>query len=78
MAPNFHPGQGDFSKLDGALNWMAWPNDGRNKAPEGGVVISVIDGDDSYRSTIGDKSLISRTFRIANDSKSVADSCFLI
>ncbi|KAK0244043.1 glycosyl hydrolase family 71-domain-containing protein [Armillaria nabsnona] len=59
MAPNFHPGQGDFSKLDGALNWMAWPNDGRNKAPEGGVVISVIDGDSSYRSTIGDKSLIS-------------------
>lgn len=21
-APNFHPGEGDFSKIDGALNWM--------------------------------------------------------
>lgn len=21
-APNFHPGEGDFSKLDGAFNWM--------------------------------------------------------
>ncbi|KAG7445794.1 uncharacterized protein BT62DRAFT_896188 [Guyanagaster necrorhizus] len=59
MAPNFHPGQGDFSKLDGALNWMAWPNNGRNKAPEGGIIISVIDGDDSYLSTIDDKSLVS-------------------
>lgn len=30
-APNFHPGQGDFSQVDGALNWMAWPNNGNNK-----------------------------------------------
>ena len=23
FAPNFHPGQGNFAPLDGALNWMA-------------------------------------------------------
>jgi hypothetical protein len=31
--PNFTPGKGgDFSLLDGALNWMAWENNGNNKS----------------------------------------------
>lgn len=30
--PNFHPGEGDFSVVDGALNWMAWENNGNNKS----------------------------------------------
>ncbi|KAK5991477.1 Mutanase [Cladobotryum mycophilum] len=57
-APNFHPGQGDFSQLDGALNWMAWPNDGNNKAPKGGSSVSVSDGDKAYAGDLGGKSYI--------------------
>ncbi|SJK97883.1 probable alpha-1,3-glucanase/mutanase [Armillaria ostoyae] len=58
VAPNFHPGEGDFSNLDGALNWMGWPSDGNNKAPQGGVDITVTDGDETYLTTVADKSLI--------------------
>ena len=33
-APNFHPDKGDFSVVDGALNWMAWPSNGDNKSAQ--------------------------------------------
>ncbi|KAJ7087975.1 putative alpha-1,3-glucanase/mutanase [Mycena belliarum] len=58
FAPNFHPGQGDFGVLDGALNWMGWQSDGQNKAPRGGVNISVSEGDRSYLSKLGDKGYV--------------------
>ncbi|KAJ7744743.1 glycoside hydrolase family 71 protein [Mycena maculata] len=57
-APNFHPGESDFSVLDGALNWMAWENNGDNKAPSGGVTITVQEGDNSYLSTLAGKGYI--------------------
>ncbi|KAJ5174951.1 alpha-1-3-glucanase/mutanase [Penicillium canariense] len=48
FAPNFHPGQGNFDAIQGALNWMAWPNNGENKAPTAGRTVTVADGDRSY------------------------------
>ncbi|KAE8149360.1 alpha-1,3-glucanase/mutanase [Aspergillus avenaceus] len=48
FAPNFHPGQGDFNAIQGALNWMAWDNNGENKAPTPGRNVSVADGDKAY------------------------------
>ncbi|KAB8245731.1 glycoside hydrolase [Aspergillus flavus] len=48
FAPNFHPGVGDFNAIQGALNWMAWDNNGENKAPSPGHNVTVADGDKSY------------------------------
>ncbi|KAJ7193107.1 putative alpha-1,3-glucanase/mutanase [Mycena pura] len=58
FAPNFHPGQGDFSALDGALNWFGWENNGNNKAPSGGATVTVNSGDQSYVSTLAGKGYI--------------------
>ncbi|KDQ10481.1 glycoside hydrolase family 71 protein [Botryobasidium botryosum FD-172 SS1] len=56
IAPNFHPGQADFSQLDAAFNWLGWPNNGNNKAPQpGGQVVSVHDGDQAYLAALGGK-----------------------
>jgi hypothetical protein len=60
FAPNFHPGQGDIGSLDGALNWMGWPNNGNNKAPSGGNLVTVAQGDQDYKSALGDKGYIAR------------------
>ncbi|KAL4948395.1 glycosyl hydrolase family 71-domain-containing protein [Aspergillus filifer] len=54
-APNYHPGQGDFGDVDSALNWMAWDNDGNNKAPKPGANITVADGDQAYIDALGGK-----------------------
>ncbi|KAB8229064.1 hypothetical protein ETB97_001795 [Aspergillus alliaceus] len=48
FAPNFHPGVGDFNAINGALNWMAWDNNGENKAPTPGHKVTVADGDKAY------------------------------
>jgi len=59
FAPNFHPGQGNFGVIDGALNWMAWPNNGNNKAPvPGGPSFSVDAGDKSYAAALAGKGYI--------------------
>ncbi|KZV81222.1 hypothetical protein EXIGLDRAFT_389280 [Exidia glandulosa HHB12029] len=58
VAPNFHPGMGDFSQLDGALNWMGWPSDGNNKAPKDGKEVTVEAGDKEYLSTLNGKGYI--------------------
>ncbi|CAK5262323.1 unnamed protein product [Mycena citricolor] len=58
FAPNFHPGQGDFNAVDGALNWLGWDNNGNNKAPSGGVTVTVNQGDHNYASTLGGKGYI--------------------
>jgi hypothetical protein len=61
FAPNFHPSYGtNTSAVDGLLNWMAWPNNGQNKAPTPGQNISVADGDHEYISALGGKAYVAR------------------
>ncbi|EAU33738.1 hypothetical protein ATEG_05977 [Aspergillus terreus NIH2624] len=56
FAPNFHPEMGtDMGPVDGLLNWMAWPNNGNNKAPTAGHNVSVQTGDDAYVKALGGK-----------------------
>jgi hypothetical protein len=63
FAPNFHPSQGtDISQVDGLLNWMAWPNNGNNKAPTQGHSVSVADGDREYINALGGKAYVAREF----------------
>lgn len=62
FAPNFHPGQGNFSAIQGALNWMAWDNNGNNKAPTPGNNATVADGDQSYITALAGKSYVAREF----------------
>jgi hypothetical protein len=63
-APNYHPNMGDFGDVDGALNWMAWDNDGNNKAPKPGVNVTVADGDRAYTEALGDKPYVARKFDV--------------
>ncbi|KAJ6090292.1 alpha-1-3-glucanase/mutanase [Penicillium sp. IBT 16267x] len=59
FAPNFHPSYGtDISPVDGLLNWMAWPNNGNNKAPTAGANVSVADGDKVYVNALAGKAYI--------------------
>lgn len=61
FAPNFHPATGtDISPVDGLLNWMAWPNNGNNKAPTPDRNITVADGDREYVDALGGKAYIAR------------------
>ncbi|KXJ87872.1 mutanase [Microdochium bolleyi] len=54
FVPNFRPGTSTNS-IDGAFNWMAWPNDGNNRAPKPGQSLSVADGDNAYLNSLGGK-----------------------
>lgn len=59
FAPNFSPsGTPDPEPIDGALNWMGWNTNGDNKAPSNGANVTVIDGDDTYRTWLSSKSYI--------------------
>lgn len=60
FAPNFQPGQGDFDKIDGALNWMGWDNDGNNKAPTAEQTVTVADSDKTYEDALQGKAYIAR------------------
>lgn len=60
FAPNFHPGQGDFKVVQGALNWMGWDNNGNNKAPTSGHNITVPEGDRTYINALAGKPYIAR------------------
>lgn len=60
FAPNFKPDEGDFSSIDAAFNWMAWPNNGANKAPSAGQNVSVSDGDDRYVAALSGKDYVAR------------------
>lgn len=63
FAPNFHPGSGaDLSLVDGMLNWMAWPNNGDNKAPTPGANVTVESGDQEYIQALDGKAYIARAF----------------
>ncbi len=55
-APNVHPSKSsNVNELDAAFNWMAWPSNGRNKAPDAGTKLTVQDGDELYLNWLGDK-----------------------
>ncbi|KAJ5873669.1 uncharacterized protein N7473_013228 [Penicillium subrubescens] len=59
FAPNFHPEMGtNMDGVDGLLNWMAWPNDGNNKAPKPGRNVSVEQGDEAYIKALDGKAYI--------------------
>lgn len=59
FAPNFHPEMGtNFSTIDGALNWLGWPNDGNNKAPTPGHNVTVEEGDTAYIKALAGKPYI--------------------
>lgn len=61
FAPNFHPSYGtDLSNVDGLLNWMAWPNNGNNKAPDATGNVTVEQGDQQYVSALAGKAYIAR------------------
>jgi len=59
IAPNFKAP--NAASADGALNWMAWPNNGNNKAPSAGSNVTVEDGDKTYISALAGKPYIART-----------------
>ena len=67
-APNFRADT-DVSKVDGLLNWVGWPNNGDNKAPDS-TLVSVADGDAAYETALGDKPLIARAFTLRYAAKS--------
>ena len=53
IVPNFK--SDNLGGADGLFNWMAWPNNGNNKAPDGNSV-SVSQGDGIYQKTLGEAS----------------------
>ena len=53
FAPNFEPQNG--GSTDALFNWMAWPNNGNNKAPDGGNNLTVSNGDQTYMNALGTK-----------------------
>ena len=59
-APNFQPNA--IGNADALLNWMAWPNNGNNKAPSGGNNVTVQQGDSAYTQALGTKPYIARKF----------------
>ena len=50
FAPNFQPSA--LSDADAGFNWVAWPNNGNNKAPDG-TNKTVSNGDTSYTNVLG-------------------------
>lgn len=61
VAPNFRPE--NAGSADALLNWMAWPNNGNNKAPDGSNNLTVEDGDTTYQNALGTKPYIARKIR---------------
>ncbi|KAH7093900.1 glycosyl hydrolase family 71-domain-containing protein, partial [Auriculariales sp. MPI-PUGE-AT-0066] len=55
MCPNFQKMDTDFGPLDCAFNWMGWNNDGDNKAPKDGKLVTVHDGDTAYLNKLAGK-----------------------
>ncbi|KAJ5335635.1 uncharacterized protein N7506_005571 [Penicillium brevicompactum] len=63
FAPNFDPGLDlNVSSVDGLFNWMAWPHNGRNKAPTPHNNISVGEGDQLYINTLAGKAYIALSY----------------
>ncbi|KAF2639551.1 hypothetical protein P280DRAFT_480990 [Massarina eburnea CBS 473.64] len=59
LVPNYQPKKdgADMSLdgIDGAFNWMAWPNNGANRAPTASVNLTVENGDTDYTNWLGTK-----------------------
>lgn len=53
FAPNFEPN--NAGSADALFNWMAWPNNGDNKAPDSSNNLTVADGDQSYINALAGK-----------------------
>jgi len=51
FAPNF-AASGDVASVDAAFNWIGWPNNGKNKAPNGDGAFSVAQGDEAYAAAL--------------------------
>lgn len=61
FAPNFHPSYGtDLSLVDAAFNWLGWPNNGNNRAPNPGQTGTVEAGDSQYMNALGTKDYMAR------------------
>ncbi|KAB8235258.1 glycoside hydrolase family 71 protein [Aspergillus alliaceus] len=55
-APNYQKVSSiDVSKVEALFNWMAWPNNGNNKAPRPGQTVTVQDGDKAYLNVLKGK-----------------------
>ncbi|GME35574.1 hypothetical protein GTA08_BOTSDO05398 [Neofusicoccum parvum] len=54
FAPNFNPGSSaDFSLLDGAFSWYAWPTDGSNNPPSASSTYLPTYADTDYTTKLG-------------------------
>jgi hypothetical protein len=53
FAPNFEPT--NAGSADALFNWMAWPNNGNNKAPDSSHNLTVSNGDQTYISALAGK-----------------------
>lgn len=71
FAPNFQAS--NVGSADGALNWIAWPNNGNNKAPSADRNITVEAGDDAYVSTLGGKAYVARMLLPWQDDKEATE-----
>ena len=45
-------------------NWMAWPNNGHNKAPDDSGNVPVSAGDDAYEKTLGSNPYMARRYSL--------------
>ena len=57
-APNFQPK--NLGSADALFNWMAWPNNGNNKAADAANNLTVSEGDTSYTNALGGKPYVAR------------------
>ncbi|KAL1966633.1 hypothetical protein VTN77DRAFT_4044 [Rasamsonia byssochlamydoides] len=80
FVPNFHPNDHDFGNIGGALNWMAWPNNGDNKAPTPGANFTVADGDNAYIAALNGKPYLARELSIQQqfDQLTYYNSCLCL
>ena len=65
-APNFQPK--NIGSADGLFNWIAWPNNGNNKAPDAGNNLTVSEGDASYASALSGKPYVARKLPLSHES----------
>lgn len=74
FAPNFHPGRGDFSNLQAALNWIAWGNNESNGSPTPSKQLAVADSDNAYKTALNGKPYIAYKWLEQGVFSSYADS----
>lgn len=60
FVPNFKAS--NIAGADGLFNWMAWPSNGKNKAPDGTANVPVKAGDEQYQAALGSFPYMARKF----------------